>query len=360
MEEQMAKLDKLPAKEAGLLELYRERVLNERALTALQDRMLDTKVAEAAQLATVRILDPAIAPVYPERPLLLRNASTSILVGLLLSMAFVMLTEASHAGLRCREDLGDDGNALLGVVPYVAAGNHGDPDEEAGGPVAEFFRGLVHGRQGTVAYRRMVKRHIENLFLRLAEGDGKGICLVISPSGGEGKTFLVEQLARLAKEAGRKVLLIDANLNQPALNRAFGKPMSAGLADVLTGAATAKDVVVDVDEGIALICAGASHLNGQARWDLSGSKAQLDSLAAAYDLVLMDAAALRQDPAVDRLCMLSDRTVCVFDADASVHDDLDAVRQRARGSSHAVCFVLNKVRYAADFLFKAGVPHKRS
>lgn len=354
IDEQMAKLDKLPAKEAGLLDLYRVRMSKERALTALQDRLLDTKVAEAAQLSAVRVIDTAIPPVYPERPLLLRNAASSVLVGLLFSLGFVLLAEARRAGLRSREDLGADAGALLGLVPAVAATTHDDPDAEKGGKMAEFFRGIAHGRHGTVAHRRRVKRHLEHLFLRLADDGRAGVCLFTSLNGGEGKTFLLDQLARLAREAGRKVLLVDANLSQPALHLSFGKPLTAGLTELLLGHATARDVVVSVDESVDLICAGMVRVNGQARWDLAACKEQLNSLAAGYDMVLMDSAALRQDPAAGRLLPLAERVVCVFDATASARDDLHAVREFLRDATGPVHFILNKVLCRADFLFRAG------
>jgi succinoglycan biosynthesis transport protein ExoP len=353
--EHIAKLDRMPAKEAGLLDLYRERMSKERALTALQDRLLETKVAEAAQLSAVRIIDTAIPPVYPERPLLLRNAAASVLVGLLLSLGVVLLAEARRAGLRSREDLGPQGGDLLGLVPYVAAAGHGDPDAEKGGKMAEFFRSIAHGRHGTVAHRRKVKRHLEHLFLRLADDESTRASLFVSLNGGEGKTFLIEHLARLAREAGRKVLLVDANLSHPTLHLSFGKFLKAGLTDVLVGRATARDVVVPVDESLDLICAGEVQVNGQAHWDLSGCKAQLSSLARDYDFVLMDSAALRQDSAVSRLLMLADRTVCVFDATSSARDDLDTVREHLRGSANPVHFILNNVLHEADHLFTAGL-----
>ncbi|MEI6516385.1 MAG: hypothetical protein WCO77_10425, partial [bacterium] len=129
---QMAKLDKLPAKEAGLLDLYRTRLTTERALAALQDRLLDTKVSEAAQLSTARVIDKAIVPLYPEGPLMLKNILAAIIVGLLLSAGFILMMEAWRPGLRSREDLGAESDTLLGLVPFVTpndreAKGHGDP-----------------------------------------------------------------------------------------------------------------------------------------------------------------------------------------------------------------------------------------
>ena len=358
--EQIAKLDKLPAKEAGLLDLYRVRMSKERALTALQDRLLDTKVAEAAQLSTVRVIDPAIPPIYPERPLLLRNAAAAVLVGLLLSVGFVLLVEARRAGLRCREDLAAEAPALLGLMPYVAADSHDDPDAEKAGRMAEFFRDIAHGRYGTVAHRRTAKRHVEQLFVRLADRGIARVCLFVSLNGREGKTFLIEQLAKVTREAGRRVLLVDANLNHPALHEKFGKPLAAGLAEMLTSGAAAKDVLIPIDESTDLICAGLAHINGQSYWDLLACKEQLKNLSAEYDLVLIDSAALRQFPAASRLPILSDRTVCVFDATKSTQDDPASAREHLHLSAVAVQHILNKVQYAADYLFGAGEAQDRA
>jgi hypothetical protein len=192
------------------------------------------------------------------------------------------------------------------------------------------------------------------LFLRLADDARARVCLFVSLNGGEGKTFLVDQVARLAKEAGRKVLLIDASLNHPALHLALGRPLAAGFAELLSGTATARGVVVSVNESVDLICAGKTSISGQARWDLPACKEQLNGIASGYELVLMDSAALRRDPAVARLLPLADSVVCVFDATASARDDLDAVRERLRGCAGPVDFILNKVLCQGDFLFRAG------
>jgi hypothetical protein len=150
-----------------------------------------------------------------------------------------------------------------------------------------------------------------------------------------------------------------AYLERLQFSTAFGKPLTAGLTEVLLNRATARDVVVAVDTSVDLICAGAARINGQARWDLLACKEQLSSLATEYDLVLMDSAALRHDSAVSRLLMLADCKACVFDATSSARDDLESVRERLRGSGNAIHCILNKVLCEADHLFWCGLPQAR-
>lgn len=360
---QMAKLDKLPAKEAGLLDLYRTRLTTERALAALQDRLLDTKVSEAAQLSTARVIDKAIVPLYPEGPLMLKNIMAAMIVGLLLSAGFVLMMEAWRPGLRSREDLGAESDTLLGLVPFVTPNDrdaigHGDPDEEKqGGRLPEFFRGLVYGRHGTVEHRRIAKRHLEHLLLRLTDGSViplPRICMFVSLNGGEGKTYLIEQLAKLAREAGLKVLLIDANFGAPGLCRLFGRPPAAGLAEVLSCAAEVKDVVVSLSPGVDMIGAGLMRINSQAKWAVETTRVAMAGLGAGYDLILVDTGALRSDPSVTRLLPLMTDVLCVMDAKTSRRSDAVEVRQRLDGAKVKVRFILNKKIYSGDYLFEAG------
>lgn len=358
---QMAKLDKLPAKEAGLLDLYRTRLTTERALAALQDRLLDTKVLEAAQLSTARVIDKAIAPLYPEGPLMLKNILAAIIVGLFLSVGYVLMMEAWRPGMRSREDLGAEGDALLGLVPFVTpndreARGHGDPDKEKqGGGMQELFRSWVYGRHGTVEHRRIAKRHLEHLLLRLTDGAVfPRICMFVSLNGGEGKTYLIEQLVKLASEAGLKILLIDANFSAPGLCKMFGRPPAPGLAEVLSGAAEVKDVVVSVSPRVDMVDAGLIHINSQAKWAVEATRVAMVGLGAGYDLILFDSVALRNDPSVTRLLPLMTDVLCVMDAKTSRRSDVEEVRQRLDGAKAKIRFILNKKMYSGDHLFAAG------
>ena len=349
--EQIAKLDKLPAKEAGLLDLYRERLIKERALNALEDRLLDSRVAEAAQLSAVRVIDPAIAPIYPERPRLVRNAVVSIFVGLLLSVGFVLSVEARKPGLRSRHDLGADVGAAVALLPFTSTNGHFDPDSEEAGGFREFFRGLVHGRYGTVAHHRAVKRHLEHIMVQLVHGGNPRVCMLVSLNGGEGKTFIIEKLAQLAREADQKILLVDGNMSDPGLHDVFGKPMTDGLAEMLAGEAMAADVIVQVDANVDLICAGTRRLHSHARWAVQKVKREIEACLSEYDLILIESAALRHDPSAVRLLPLAAEVHCVFDARTSLCTDPDEVRSRLGSAAAGMGCLLNQVLHSADYLY---------
>ena len=351
--EQSNRLDEMPGKEAGLLDLYRERTNRERALGTLQDRLLDTKIAEASQLGTARVIDAAVPPLLPEQPRLLRGAVGSLLLGLLLSGVFVLASESPRASIRSPSDLGAAVEGLLSVMPFAPETSAtDDPDEAKTGRFAEFFRRMLHGPYGTVAHQRMVKRHTEGLLVQMVERGRGRVWLFLSANGGEGKTSVVRRLAHLATDAGRKVLLVDGHFARPRLQELLAPKKAPGLAELLTSATLPlADVTRAIDAGVDLIGASANGVSAAARWDTARVREDLRALAADYDLILIDGGALHRDPSTARLTPLADEVVCVVDATASRAGDLEVVRESLGARAAGLSVLSNKVQYKPDYQF---------
>ncbi|MFE1601538.1 polysaccharide biosynthesis tyrosine autokinase [Methylobacterium sp. ID0610] len=107
----------------------------------------------------------------------------------------------------------------------------------------------------------------------------------------EGKSTIASMLAHLLVGGGARVLLIDADMRNPALSRRLHPTAKAGLADVLMGSAAFSEVIARDKSGRfdflpALTGGRISHSH-----DLLGSAAMkqlLDETAAFYDYVVID------------------------------------------------------------------------
>jgi Mrp family chromosome partitioning ATPase len=92
---------------------------------------------------------------------------------------------------------------------------------------------------------------------------------VVSAVAGEGKTTLSLGLAAaLARQPGRRVLLIEADLRRPSIGRYLGLPPSPGVAEWLRGGITEVPVRKVIPAGFYLISAGENELQ---RPELLGS-----------------------------------------------------------------------------------------
>src|SRR5207237_10799694 len=84
---------------------------------------------------------------------------------------------------------------------------------------------------------------VRSMILHAARVDGIRTVMVTSAVAGEGKTSLSCHLACSLARAGRKTLLLDCDLRNPAAHRLFELPGEPGLCEVLRGAVPLADVI---------------------------------------------------------------------------------------------------------------------
>ncbi len=87
--------------------------------------------------------------------------------------------------------------------------------------------------------------------------NGSHVWLVTSPCGGDGKTTTSANLAlTMAREFQQRVVLVEADLRRPRLASLFGVPAGPGLVDLLMGACSLEETLVDVPESSPVPAAG--------------------------------------------------------------------------------------------------------
>lgn len=149
---------------------------------------------------------------------------------------------------------------------------------------------------------------------------------ITSCSPGAGVTSLVSHLgSTAAKETGRSVLLIDANLESPLLHRLFALAPGAGLVDLLMGRAPADEAIRNTDvAGLYILPAGSAGPSGTRVLASVNLEAVLDEVKANYDLVLIDLPPTEINPAASWVAGLLDGVLLVLEAE---RDDTDAAQQ---------------------------------
>ncbi len=96
------------------------------------------------------------------------------------------------------------------------------------------------------AIRGLLAESIDSLRTTLIHGESankRKVIMVTSATAGEGKTTLATQLAASLARAGRRTLLVDADLRAPKAHRVFELPLDPGLSEVLRNEAEVDDVI---------------------------------------------------------------------------------------------------------------------
>jgi capsular exopolysaccharide synthesis family protein len=116
------------------------------------------------------------------------------------------------------------------------------------------------------------------------------IFLITSPKNGEGKSTTISNLAVSIANQKEKTLIIDANLREPLIHSIFKIPNEIGLTNVLTGNATLEEAIYKTEiTRLEVLTSGSTAFNPAELLETKRMKELLKSIAASYDIVLIDA-----------------------------------------------------------------------
>ncbi|MDJ0927262.1 MAG: polysaccharide biosynthesis tyrosine autokinase [Gammaproteobacteria bacterium] len=288
--------------EIQLRALEREAEANRALLDTLLARQKETLSQEDLdfQQPDATVFSPAVVPAepsYPRKAIVLGLATVgSIILGLLV----VLLLELLDSGFRSGEQFEQyTGVASIGFVPTVRK-----PAEYRTMP------GYLAGRP-TSAFGESMRTL--NWSLRLAfPDDPPRTVLFTSALPGEGKTTIASCMATAESNAGRRVVLIDADIRQPECHDLTGVDREPGLTNLLAGDASLNDVLATSEwSGLHVIAAGTPSPNAPNLLGSRRMKALLAKLVERYDLVIIDSPPVMAAADSRILCTLADATVLV-------------------------------------------------
>ena len=167
---------------------------------------------------------------------------------------------------------------------------------------------------------------------------------VTSSCPGEGKTSLAISLAVSVASAGRKVVVVDADLRHPSATRLFKMEQEKGLVDLLIGATPFEKVLqFQNDLKLMVIPAGSKTLNPP---DVLGSermKALVCHLRETYDYVVLDTPPV--GPVIDPVIVanLADKTIFVVQWASTPRELVETSLRHVSTHKRVAGIVLNSV-----------------
>jgi capsular exopolysaccharide synthesis family protein len=286
-----ARLEAVPATELQLARLRRQVELMGQLYTLLQTRLKEAEIAEAAEIANIQVVDPAVAPTWPIRPRKAANLLFGLLAGLLLGLVVALARELADTVVRSRDEA-----VMLTDLPVLAAiPRHRLQDGGARDPVGSVEGRLVtrHSPRSPAAEAYRALR--TNLaFSSLPRQRPLRTVVVTSAEPQAGKSTTAVNLATTFAEQGMKVLLLEADQRRPVLHRVLHVDRVPGLTDVLAGRASTEQARrrVSLPEhatGTLDFIAGGTTIPNPA--EVAGSQVMRDlltELASRYDAVVLD------------------------------------------------------------------------
>jgi capsular exopolysaccharide synthesis family protein len=289
-------------------------------------RQIDDLDSSLRQLGPERLnppqlLLPAGLPQDPVSPDMILIGILGVVAGLALGIALAFLRERLDDSLRGRVDLETNvGAPVLAVIPKVPGWRNKHEArlvtrEQPKSAVAEAYRTLRTSVSFTSVQR------------------GLKAIMITSPEAGEGKTTTAANLSLVLADAGKRVVLVSADLRKPRIHRFFNLQNEVGLSSVLSGEVQPWEAILDPGvENLRVLLSGpvpsrpAELLQSEQMGEvLAGLREVADYVIIDTAPVLLVADALALAPLVDGVLFVADAEKTSRSAVAHAREQLEQV-----------------------------------
>ena len=173
---------------------------------------------------------PATAPSAPFSPQPKRSGAIGAVLGFGIGLGLAFLRDKLDTSLRSHREVREIMDLpIVGRIPRI-------PEEALSkGPIVVTSEGEGRAAESM----RVLRSNLEFVCL----GEEHRRLMVVSPQKGEGKSLIVANLAASLALAGKSVVLVDADLRRPKVNRLFNLLNNVGVSSVIAGRIKLEDAL---------------------------------------------------------------------------------------------------------------------
>jgi capsular exopolysaccharide synthesis family protein len=289
-------------------------------LGVLQQQMETLRTSTATQGTGGEIVQPAAIPSSPARPDYLRNGLLALAVGLVLGVGLAFLRERLDERLASREELeAQIGAPVLATIPRAKDGRS-RRDRAARADLVS----LTAPTSAPAEAYRTLRTNVQFL----ARNGDLRVIGVVSPAAGEGKTTTAANLAASLGRAGKRVVVVSADLRKPRLHQCFDVPTEPGVTNVLGGADLTTSILRPRVDNVRVLASGPLPNNPA---ELMGSEEMerlIEQLRGFADVVILDTPPLLAVSDGVSLASRCDGVLMVADARSTARGALAHAREQ--------------------------------
>ncbi|GAB2830793.1 GumC family protein [Ferruginibacter profundus] len=263
----------VPKKERELLVISREHNNKSAMYQSLLQKKQESELSFASTLSNSRVVDKAFAgqnPVSPNSKMIYMAAflgAIGAFVGIIIGKDFLT------GKIKYRNEI-----EKMTTIPIIGEIAY----EKTTQPIV-----IEKGTRSFVA-EEFRKLRISLSFLGIDSSHKK--ILLTSSISGEGKSFVAANLAVSLSLTGKKVVLVDLDLNNPTQSKILDVNFEDGATEFLTGEKTAPEIInkIEQHENLYFISAGSLPENPSELLAAGKIKSLIDYLESHFDMVIID------------------------------------------------------------------------
>ncbi len=267
-------LQNVPQKERQLLDISREQQIKSNLYEFLLQKREESEIAYASAVSNSRVVDFAQANPGPVSPNTKMIYIMSMMFFLGICGAVIFIKEFLTGKVLYRKELESlTSLPILGEVAFSKSKEKIVIEKGKRGFIAEEFR----------------KLRISLSFLGVDSLHKK--ILITSSISGEGKSFISANLAVSLALTGKKVVIVDMDLNNPTINEMLDLAREEGVTEFLEGKKDIEEIIkpVDAHENLSFVSAGVELPENPSELLSNGKVNELiNYLENTFDLVIVD------------------------------------------------------------------------
>jgi tyrosine-protein kinase Etk/Wzc len=279
------RVDALPDRQQEVLRLRREVDVTTHLYTNLLNTSQELGVVQAGTIGNVRIIDHAVTGERPVKPRRSLTVALSLALGLMLGMGLVFGRNAFHRAVDDPDSLEQSlGLPVYTVIPHSRAEAAARRRAKRRGQVAPI---LARDQPQDPAVEGL-RSFRTSLHFALPEA-GCNVIAVTSPHADSGKSFICVNAGHVFAEAGKKVLVVDADLRRGRLHDHVDRGREPGLSEILAGRVEAEEAIHSLEgTDLDVLTTGTLPPNPSELLMSPAWRLLLDALRARYDFVVVD------------------------------------------------------------------------
>lgn len=295
------KINVTPIKDSRVFKISFESTdpkLSMEAANALASAIID-KAAEIIEVENVKLIDVAKLPKNSIKPDIKQNLAVAMILGLMTGICLIILIELLDNTIKSKSD----------IERYFSLNTIGEiPIFESENKKQRNLKGRVKWIQGDKdTVKQKVNQYLITIFAPRAPASeayralrtnigytcidtGLKTLLITSTIPLEGKTTTASNIAITFAQAGKKVLLIDADLRKPKLHMYFYLINDFGITDIIAKDMEIEKTIKTIPEidNLSIICSGAIPPNPTELLESNKMTRLIERVKEEYDMVIID------------------------------------------------------------------------
>jgi len=320
---------RLPVSEQELINIQRKYDVNNQFYTFLLQKRAEAGIQRASTVSNVRILDKA--GIYNSVPVGTKKSVLYLLamvLGLIIPGGIIYLVDSMDTRIKDRSDIENNTDLpILGVVSHDTTGENIPVQLNPGSAFAESFR------------------HIRTNLQYILREPHQKVILVTSTISGEGKTFIVMNLAAILAMNNKKVLIAGFDLRRPSFHKIFSIDNSIGISTFLAGKNSYEEIIksTNIDQ-LDVMIAGPVPPNPAELIATQRTKELIVNASNTYDYIVIDSPPVAMVTDAILLSRFSHSNIFIIRQNYSTKGVLEMINSFKDGKIKEISLMVNDIR----------------